>query len=175
MNKNNNPDGSKVPTVSTDKKIVNEIDSASTNSNNNNNYNNYQNQPFKCLANSIEPRFLLCIIQERLESHKKVDINATTMNNNTSNPAGANIGATGANTNSNSNNNSSKVKCLPSARTINCPHHCVAILATRLFALLCNEQTFQHKLMNQDSEICFNLIIDILYPNNDPVRSYNKR
>lgn len=65
--------------------------------------------------------------------------------------------------------NSNRVKCMPSARTINCQHHCVAILATRLFAILCNEHSFQQKLISECQEMCFNLIVDILYPNNDPV------
>lgn len=164
-----------------------------------NNNNLYQNQPFKCLADSIDPRVLLGIIQERLESHKKVDINASTMatsNNNTSNNqtvlqtngpmmgaadgVGAGLGL--EDTLSNiaqaevtskpqliASDNSNRVKCMPSARTINCQHHCVAILATRLFAILCNEHSFQQKLISESQEVCFNLIVDILYPNNDPV------
>lgn len=134
--------------------------------------NNYQNQPFKCLANSIEPRFLLSIIVDRLESHKKVDINASTTMG-TAAAAQQSAGTTQAQTQSavgQSGSSSSKVKCVPSARTINCPHHCVAILATRLFAILCNEPAFQQKLVsNENSEACFNMIIEILYPNNDPV------
>lgn len=83
-----------------------------------------------------------------------------------------NLESTSANTTnkSNINDSNSRVKCMPSARTINCQHHCVAILATRLFAILCNEQPFQQKLMNENQEVCFDLIVDILYPNNDPVR-----
>ena len=57
--------------------------------------------------------------------------------------------------------------------TISCQHHCVAILGTRLFAILCNEQVFQQKLINENSEAYFNLIIEILYPNNDPVSRGN--
>jgi hypothetical protein len=149
-----------------------------------NNNNLYQNQPFKCLADSIDPRVLLSIIQERLESHKKVDINASTMGSN-SNPAGNPTNADNANESEQTTeasvankrslgigdnlNKSQRVKCMPSARTINCQHHCVAILATRLFAVLCNEHSFQQKLISECQEVCFNLIVDILYPNNDPV------
>ena len=156
--------------------------------------NFYQNQPFKCLSSSIEPKFLLAIIQERLESHKKIDINASTMGANTSSTTGftasnlvntsngflqSSVSMTGANlagasslapSNASTTNNKNRVKCTASARTINCQHHCVAILATRLFALLCNEQSFQQRLMSENQEACFNMIIDILYPNNDPVR-----
>ncbi|RMZ95520.1 hypothetical protein BpHYR1_045849 [Brachionus plicatilis] len=115
----------------------------------NNDLNSYYlNQPIKCLASSLEPK---------LESDKSVDINATTVMNSTAQQAST----TG-------NSSSHKVKCLPSARTIQCQHHCVAILATRLFTILCNEQAFQAKLMNENHQICFNLIVDILYPNNDP-------
>ena len=132
--------------------------------------NNYQNQPFKCLANSIEPRFLLTIIVERLESHKKVDVNASTAMNSGPQPQQQ---QTPAGNQSSSSNAQSKVKCVPSARTINCPHHCVAILATRLFAILCNEPAFQQKLVsNENSDACFNMIIEILYPNNDPVYNF---
>ncbi len=136
--------------------------------------NNYQNQPFKCLANSIEPKNLLGIIHERLECHKKVDINASTMNTNTSstniNNNNSTIGGGGAAAVvSGQTSGNSKVKCVPSARSINCQHHCVAILATRLFAILCNEQNFQQKIMSENQEACFNLIVDVLYPNNDPV------
>lgn len=174
-----------------------------------NNNNLYQNQPFKCLADSIDPRVLLGMIQERLESHKKVDINASTMapsntNTNTNNTTNQTVLQTTngpmcnadsvaagsgpeADTTSNMNqtaadlasskaqligmasDNSSRVKCMPSARTINCQHHCVAILATRLFAILCNEHSFKQKLISECQEVCFNLIVDILYPNNDPV------
>ena len=134
-------------------------------SNSNNNYNFYLNQPFKYLANSIEPKSLLLIIQERLESHKKVDINASTMGN-SSTPL----------TNSNPNTTvNSRVKCMPSARTVNCQHHCVAVLATRIFACLCNEQAFQQKLVTENQEICFNIIIEVLYPNNDPVNYFYPR
>lgn len=154
---------------------------SSSNGNNGSSTNNYQNQPFKCLANSIEPRFLLAMIVDRLESHKKVDVNASTAmggggvgcgapggaQQTTSSSAG--VGASGGNSAAAA---ASKVKCVPSARTINCPHHCVAILATRLFAILCNEPAFQQKLVsNEHSDACFNLIIEILYPNNDPVGS----
>ncbi len=144
----------------------------------------YQNQPFKCLANSIEPRMLLQVINERLESHKKVDVNASTIasssvvaggggetgeettgENPSSASAGNNCGLRGGESGQNS-----RVKCMPSARSINCQHHCVAILGTRLFAILCNEQAFQQKLISENREVCFNLIVDILYPNNDPVR-----
>ena len=154
-----------------------------TNSSTSNSY--YQNQPFKCLASSIEPKFLLAIIQERLESHKKIDINASTMGANSSNTTSGGVSGGGVNVTSgfvtqsstsmtangtaSSTNNKNRVKCTASARTINCQHHCVAILATRLFALLCNEQSFQQRLMNENQEACFNMIIDILYPNNDPV------
>jgi hypothetical protein len=143
----------------------------------------YQNQPFKCLANSIDPKFLLLIIKERLESHKNVDINATTMgggggggvcgspintptNTNPNNNSTNNTTTTTTTTNNSSN--SSRTKCIPSARVISCQHHCVAILATRLFAILCNEKVFQKRLMNENQEVCFNLINEILYPNNDP-------
>jgi hypothetical protein len=119
--------------------------------------NSYQSQPFKALANIIDPKHLLGIIHERLECHKKVDINATTAMNST--------------TSSSDNSGNGKVKCVPSARTINCPHHCVAILGTRLFAMLCNESAFQQRLMGENQEYCFNYIVDILYPNNDPVNS----
>lgn len=130
----------------------------------------YQNQPYKFLANSIEPKYLLSIIKERLESHKKIDINASTMgaNSNFVNTSGLSTGQTSAS--ASSTNNKNRVKCTASARTINCQHHCVAILATRLFTLLCNEQAFQQKLISENQEVCFNIIIDVLYPNNDPVR-----
>lgn len=159
---------------------VNNGNTPSTITNNQQQTNNYQNQPFKCLANSIEPKFLLAIIVDRLESHKQVDINASTAMGTSNAPNAA--------TNNNNNNatsqstaastscqagSSSKVKCVPSARTINCQHHCVAILATRLFAILCNEPSFQQKLVsNENSDACFNMIIEILYPNNDPVNYY---
>ncbi|CAF0909879.1 unnamed protein product, partial [Brachionus calyciflorus] len=133
---------------------------------------NYLNQPIKCLASSLEPRFLLQIVHDRLESHKSVDINATTAmnsNNNNNQQQQSTTTATTTTTTTTCNTNpNSKVKCLPSARTIQCQHHCVAILATRLFAILCNEQAFQVKLMNENQEVSFNLIVDILYPNNDP-------
>ncbi len=135
-----------------------------------NNNNNFQNQPFKCLASTLDPKFLLSIIRDRLESHKKVDINATTMvgsgitTSNNQNNQNFN-----ANNTNNSNNHTGRIKCMPSARSINCQHHCVAILAARLFALLCNEKTFQLKVCTENADMSFNLIIDILYPNNDPV------
>ena len=137
----------------------------------------YQNQPFKCLANSIDPKYLLTVIKERLESHKTVDINATTMGNNTTsnvtncntNNSNSTVNNSATNSNINNSNSSSRAKCIPSARVINCQHHCVAILATRLFAILCNEKSFQKRLMNENQEACFNLINEILYPNNDPV------
>lgn len=136
----------------------------------------YLNQPFKCLANSIDPKFLLTIIKDRLDSHKSVDINATTMNVNTGSGAQAGVvvgGGVGADPVSNSGGNSSanntRAKCIPSARVIACQHHCVAILGARLFAILCNEKGFQRKLFNENQEVCFNLINDLLYPNNDPV------
>ncbi len=62
-----------------------------------------------------------------------------------------------------------RVRCVPSIRTVNCQHHCAALLACRLFAILCNEQIFQHKLIFDTSEACFNMIVDILNVNNDPV------
>ena len=124
--------------------------------------NNYQNQPFKILSNSIDPKNLLCIIQERLECHKKVDINASTTMSGGTNHLPNNL-------HNNTQASGGKVKCVPSARSINCQHHCVAILATRLFAILSNEQTFQQKLMGENQEACFNIIVEILYPNNDPV------
>jgi hypothetical protein len=190
--------------IKTDKiqKETDKTENDTINSSTSNNF--YQNQPFKCLSSSIEPKFLLAIIQERLESHKKIDINASTMGPNTNSSSGlpppsanlmspnnnsnvtngflqssasitgANLGTTtaaGLSTTSNASttNNKNRVKCTASARTINCQHHCVAILATRLFALLCNEQSFQQRLMSENQEACFNMIIDILYPNNDPV------
>ena len=62
------------------KEIDNTFNDSSENKNTSSNNNNfYQNQPFKCFANSISPKVLLSIIHERLESHKKVDINASTM------------------------------------------------------------------------------------------------
>lgn len=128
----------------------------------------YQNQPFKCLANSIDPKFLLTIIKDRLESHKSVDINATTMNMNT-NQAQVNSGSGGVSEAGCSSTNNTKAKCIPSARVIACQHHCVAILAARLFAILCNEKGFQRRIFNENQEICFNLVNDLLYPNNDPV------
>ncbi len=152
----------------------------------------YQNQPFKCLADSIEPRMLLMIINDRLESHKKVDINACTINNSNAGTGGINseVGEEGlvenlssasnatsslnANCASSKGEMNSRIKCMPSARIINCQHHCVAILGTRLFAILCNEQAFQQKLISENREVCFNLIVDILYPNNDPVRLFSE-
>lgn len=119
----------------------------------------YLNQPIKILASSFDPKFLLEIIHERLESHKSIDINATTA-----------MSSILPQSNTCGNCSNSKIKCLPSARTMQCQHHCVAILSTRLFTILCNEQVFQTKLMNEHQQVCFNLIVDILYPNNDPVR-----
>jgi len=158
------------------------VNSTSPTRNNNNEKNNdqkmttssYQNQPFKCLANSIDPKFLLLVIKERLESHKNVDVNATTTGGgvcgspiNTPTNTNPNNNSTN-NTTTTNNSNSSRTKCIPSARVISCQHHCVAILATRLFAVLCNEKVFQKRLMNENQEVCFNLINEILYPNNDP-------
>ena len=172
-------------------KETDKTENETVNSSNNNNF--YQNQPFKCLSSTIEPKFLLAIIQERLESHKKIDINASTMGANTNSTSGlpltnvflqSSASMTGANlansiglstSNASTTNNKNRVKCTASARTINCQHHCVAILATRLFALLCNEQSFQQRLMSENQEACFNMIIDILYPNNDPVNINSKQ
>ena len=97
------------------------------------------NQPFQYLSSNLEPKFLLTIIHERLESHRKEFGN--------------------------------RVKCVPSVRTINCQHHCVALLTTRLFTILCNDSIFQHKLINdnQQNSFCFNIIVELLNPNNDPV------
>jgi hypothetical protein len=143
---------------------------ATANNTNNSNYNYYQNQPFRCLSNSIDPKFLLLIITDRLESHKKVDINATTMaTSGLTTSDSNNFSDTTTNSNVNNNNKKDRVKCMPSTRSMHCQHHCVAILATRLFAILCNESQFQQKLMNENQEMCFTLIVDILYPNNDPV------
>lgn len=62
------------------KEIENTFSDNSGNKNTSSTNNNfYQNQPFKCFASSISPKLLLSIIHERLESHKKVDINASTM------------------------------------------------------------------------------------------------
>jgi hypothetical protein len=133
---------------------------------------NYQNQPFKCLANCIEPKQLLAIILERLESHKNVDINATTMLSSSSNPNSATAQTNLNQSTTTTNHILNKVKCMPSARTINCQHHCVAILSARVFAILCNEMAFQQRLMGEHQEACFNMIIDILYPNNDPVNFF---
>ena len=177
-------------------KETDKTENETVNSSTSNNF--YQNQPFKCLSSTIEPKFLLAIIQERLESHKKIDINASTMGANTNSTSGLPLSSlinnnitngflqssasmTGANlattaglsaANASTTNNKNRVKCTASARTINCQHHCVAILATRLFALLCNEQSFQQRLMSENQEACFNMIIDILYPNNDPVNRF---
>jgi hypothetical protein len=95
------------------------------------------NLPFQYIAFNVNPKHLLQIIQDRLESHKSEYGN--------------------------------RVRCVPSVRTVNCQHHCVALLACRLFAILCNEQIFQHKLVYDTNEVCFNMIVDILNPNNDPV------
>jgi hypothetical protein len=104
-----------------------------------NNNNQNLNQPFQYLASNLEPKFLLTIIQERLESHRKEFGN--------------------------------RVKCVPSVRTINCQHHCVALLTSRLFTILCNDGIFQQKIINdnQQNSVCFNIIIELLNPNNDPV------
>ena len=141
--------------------------------------NSYLSQPFKSLALSVEPKHLLALVHERLECFKKVDINAstsktaaTTATPITTTAAPSSFSAVpgcGSDSTGSSANLNSKVKCVPSARTINCTHHCVAILATRLFALLCNETVFQQRLMGENQEQCFNYIVDILYPNNDPV------
>lgn len=171
-----NTSGEKQPMLEDVEESMDELEKSSTNSKakkddssstgaaaNSNPNSNYQNQPFKCLANSIEPRFLLQVIQDRLESHRKIDINASTMAGTTMNGGMCGAGQQQTTT------DSSKVKCVPSARTINCQHHCVALLATRLFAVLCNEATFQQKLMNSEtSDYCFNIIIELLNPNNDP-------
>ena len=113
------------------------ITTTTTTNNNNNNQN--LNKPFQYLASNLEPKFLLTIIHERLESHRKEFGN--------------------------------RVKCVPSVRTINCQHHCVALLTSRLFTILCNDGIFQHKIINdnQQNSVCFNIIIELLNPNNDPV------
>lgn len=101
------------------------------------------NQPFQYLSINLEPKFLLTIIQERLESHRKEFGN--------------------------------RVKCVPSIRTINCQHHCVALLTSRLFAILCNDSIFQQKLIlneNQRNNFCFGIIVELLNPNNDPVKFF---
>ena len=102
------------------------------------------NQPFQYLSINLEPKFLLTIIQERLESHRKEFGN--------------------------------RVKCVPSIRTINCQHHCVALLTSRLFTILCNDNIFQQKLIindNQRNNFCFNIIVELLNPNNDPVSIFS--
>lgn len=112
---------------------------SNTTTTNQTNVNQNLNQPFQLLSSNIEPKFLLTIIQERLEAHKKEYGN--------------------------------RVKCVPSVRTINCQHHCVALLASRLFTILCNDNIFQQKLINdtQQNNFCFNTIVELLNPNNDPV------
>jgi hypothetical protein len=144
---------------------------------------NSQNQPFRFLAGSLEPKNLLSIIQERLESYKKVDVNASTMGGSAAvgtQPSPASLSCTQVTAASAgtaataSTAGSSRIKCMPSARTVSCQDHCVAVLATRLFAIMCNENEFQQKLMaDAQQEQCFNIIVDVLYPNNDPVRLAN--
>ena len=127
--------------------------------------------PFKYLASNIEPACLLAIISERIRCLAKVDINASTIaNTNNSNNSSANQQQQQQQANSSASSRT-RIKCTPSVRTIHCADHCVAVLAARLFAMLCNEATFRQKVCAADSLAHFNAIVDILHPNNDPVSS----
>ncbi|CAF1176350.1 unnamed protein product, partial [Adineta ricciae] len=57
-------------------------------------------------------------------------------------------------------------KCVPSTRAPICTHHCVVILAARLLAILCQDHTFQGRLIGTKENLV--IIIDMLNINNDP-------
>ena len=63
-------------------------------------------------------------------------------------------------------------KCVPSTRSPLCTHHCVVILAARILTILCQDQTFQARLINTKENLT--IIIDMLNINNDPVRKFDE-
>jgi hypothetical protein len=61
-------------------------------------------------------------------------------------------------------------KCVPSTRSPLCTHHCVVILAARLLTILCQDHTFQLRLIGTKENLV--IIIDMLNINNDPVNIF---
>ena len=58
-------------------------------------------------------------------------------------------------------------KCVPSTRSPLCSHHCVVILAARILAILCQDHSFQLRLIGSKENLT--IILDMLNINNDPV------
>ena len=64
-------------------------------------------------------------------------------------------------------------KCVPSTRSPLCTHHCVVILAARILTILCQDHTFQLRLIESKENL--SIIVDMLNINNDPVRLFHSR
>ena len=58
-------------------------------------------------------------------------------------------------------------KCVPSTRSPLCTHHCAVILAARILTILCQDHTFQLRLIGTKENLA--IIVDMLNINNDPV------
>ena len=58
-------------------------------------------------------------------------------------------------------------KCVPSTRSPLCTHHCVLILAARILSILCQDHSFQLRLIGSKENLV--IILDMLNINNDPV------
>ena len=58
-------------------------------------------------------------------------------------------------------------KCVPSTRSPLCTHHCAVILAARILTILCQDHTFQSRLIGTKENLA--IIVDMLNINNDPV------
>lgn len=58
-------------------------------------------------------------------------------------------------------------KCVPSTRSPLCTHHCVLILAARILSILCQDHSFQLRLIGSKENL--SIILDMLNINNDPV------
>ncbi|ELT88363.1 hypothetical protein CAPTEDRAFT_195648 [Capitella teleta] len=56
-------------------------------------------------------------------------------------------------------------KCTPSVRLKSCTHHCVQILSARVFAVMCQGNNVQHRVI---SEGHIQTLVDALDPNHDP-------
>lgn len=57
-------------------------------------------------------------------------------------------------------------RCTPSIRWRHCTHHCLQILSARLFTVMCQGTSVQHKVISCEH---LKALVDALDPNNDPV------
>jgi hypothetical protein len=62
-------------------------------------------------------------------------------------------------------------KCTPSVRLKSCTHHCVQILSARVFAVMCQGNNAQHRVINEGH---IQTLVDALDPNHDPVSNSNE-